>query len=93
VPTHVATGITPLPDGDEVHWSREEGGPEAAALGRRHAAARRYRLTTLNERDGAFSVYHGEVPGAWLHAFPPEWEDRTGGEGKAQLSVRAGEKR
>jgi len=52
MPTNVETGITPLPDGDEVHWSREEVSAEAAALFRKQAAERRYRVLTLTEREG-----------------------------------------
>ena len=50
--TNAETGITPLPDGSELHWSREEVTPEAARLFSDQAAAKRYRVLTLSERDG-----------------------------------------
>ena len=87
--TNVEAGVTPLPGGDEVHWSREEVGAEAAALFRKPAAERCYRVLTLTERDGTFSVYHAEVPGPWLHAFLSEWEDGVAGEGEQVLGLEA----
>ena len=57
------TGITPLPDGSEVHWSREEVTPEAARLLADYAAAEHYRVVTLSERDATSSACYGELPG------------------------------
>ncbi len=82
------SSATHLPDGGEVHWSREEVTGEAARLFADQAAAKRYRVLTLSERDGTFSVYHVELPGEWLHAFLFDWEDGPG-EGEQVLSVEA----
>ena len=82
-------GITPLPDGSEIHWNREEVTPEAAALFRRQAKAKRSRVVSLTEQeDGTFVVHHhhDEVPGEWLHAFLYDCEDGPG-EGETVLSV------
>ena len=42
MPTNVDAGITQLPDGDEVHWSREEVTPDAAALFAEQAAGKNH---------------------------------------------------
>lgn len=41
MPTNAEVGVTPLPDGDEVHWSCQELTPEAAQLLRERVAAQR----------------------------------------------------
>ena len=80
------TGITPLPNGGEVHWSREEVSEEAARLFADQAAAKRFRVLSLQEVDGTFTVRHFDVPGEWLHALLYDWEDGPG-EGERVLSV------
>lgn len=86
MPTNVDSGITPLPDGSEVHWSREDVTDEAAAIFREQTAAKRYRVLSLQEVDGTFTVHHAEVPGPWLHAYLFDFEDGPG-EGETVLSV------
>ena len=86
MPTNVDSGVTPLPDGGEVQWSREEVTEEAARLFADQAAAKRYCVVSLQECDGTFTVHHFEVPGAWLHALLYDWEDGPG-EGEPVLSV------
>ena len=47
MPTNVDSGVTPLPDGGEVHWSREEVSEGAARVFAAQAASKRYRVVSL----------------------------------------------
>ena len=81
------TGALPGPEGFVVAGSRQDVTPEAARLFREQVAARRFRFATLSERDGAFTVYHAEVPGAWLRGLLFEWEDGIAGEGETLIAT------
>ena len=74
------------PDGQVVHWSREDVTEEAARLFADQSAAKRYRAVSLQEVEGTFTVHHFEVPGEWLHALLFDFEDGPG-EGETVLSV------
>ena len=80
------TGTTELPDGQVIHWSREDVTSEAAALFAGESAATRFRVLSLQEVEGTFTVHHAEVPGEWLHALLFDWEDGPG-EGERVLRV------
>ena len=81
------TGITPLPDGSEVHRSREELTPEAAKLLAHELVDKRFRVTSFVEKpDGGCVLHHVEVPGGWLHKYLYDWEDGPG-EAERVLSV------
>lgn len=82
------SGVTPLPDGGEVHWSQEEVSEEAARLFADQAAAKRYRALSLQEVDGTFTVHHYEVPSEWPHALLFDWEDGPD-QGETVLSMVA----
>ena len=80
-------GITNLPDGGEVHWSREELTPEAASILARQFVDKRFRVLSFTEQpDVGCILHHVEVPAGWLHALLYDWEDGPG-EGERALSV------
>ena len=65
MPTNVEDGLTELPDGSVLTWSREEVTPEAAELFRLQAAAGTHRVEALQELgDGIAAVRKFDVPGA-----------------------------
>lgn len=84
------TGATPLADGEQVAWVREEASAEQVLNSRHRAAAATYRVRTVQERpDESGRVTTYSVPGAQLGMWLAELQGRREDEAETILSVEA----